>query len=151
MQWQLDVERLHRCVEAIQTGQIHHVLQRGEGATTARLMLLVGDVELGDYGNLYIMVVDNQTMVDITQRALCDILTSYGYVITRHNKGQVTFSNAIQVRFLTAGQFFDTHALRGLKISRVFFDVSQHTLTRYDNDTIHYTLTTVQAGGADIV
>lgn len=148
MQFQLNLERLHRCVEAIRTGQL---LDRGEGATTARLMLLIGDVELGDYGNLYIMVVDNQTMVDITQRALCDILTEYGYEITHHVKGRVTFGNAIQVRFLTAGQFFDTHAIRGLRVSRVFFDVSQHALMKYDSEMIEYSLMVARAGGADIV
>lgn len=148
MQSRLDIERLHHCVEAIQT---HKVLGRGEGTTTARLMMLIGDIELGDFGNVYILVVDNQNMIELVRRTLCELLEEYGHELTYVTKNYITIGGAMQVRFVSVEQFITSNSLRGLRIARIFFDVSPHTLTRYNSEAINYSMAIARACGADVV
>lgn len=145
---QLDIDRLHDCVAAIHKGE--H-LDRAAGATTARLFMLFGDIELGDHTNIYVYVGDSQVVCDMVKRKLIDLLTNSGYVITHTTKDRITVDMNTFVRFITADQFLTSYSLRGLKIARVYFDVSQHTLARYDQEQIDYAIMCVKATGADFV
>lgn len=145
---QLDIDRLHRCVAAIQNGEY---LNRAAGATTARLLMLFGDIELGDRTNIYVYVGDTRVVCDMVKRKLIDLLADSGYLITHATKDRVTVEGSTIVRFITADQFLTSYSLRGLKIARVYFDVSQHTLAQYDQEQIGYAIGCVRATGADFV
>ena len=58
----LDLARLHYAVEHL------GVLSRGEGKTTAMLYLLLGEMQLGTRGGLYIYVMENRQCLSPTVR-----------------------------------------------------------------------------------
>lgn len=146
MQWPLDIERLHRCVEAVRAGR---PLERGEGATTARAVLLAGDFEFGPPNGLYMFVVENRDAIRRTQHLVAELLQQADCPITRVTADRITANGNACVWFIAADQFFSGDSWRGVRPLRVYFDVSRHAVARRVDarDTLAYT----KCIGADIV
>lgn len=132
MQSRLDIDRLHRCVEAINNRKF---IGRGEGRTTAILHLLVGELELCDPYLTYIVVVPNAAMVPYMLRILAPMLEEVGLEMSLCSKERIIV-NDVQVRFMSAYTFYQTHATRGLRIAKVFWDAECEAMSRIDWESI---------------
>ena len=136
MQSRLDIDRLHHCVEAINNRKL---LGRGEGRSTAILHLLVGELELCDSFLTYIVVIPTEAMIPHLQRILVPMLEDAGIEIRQLSKQRVVVSGDIQIRFMSAYTFYQTHATRGLRIAKIFWDAEHAALDRIDFEFIEYT------------
>lgn len=146
----LDIDRLHRCVEDLRHDQF---IGRGAGATTARIEMLVGDVLVGDPGNSYIFLVDNHHSVSRVRNQIAEALCDAGVGIVTLRLDLIETVCGTTVRIMSAQRLLDGRVdqLRGLRIDRVFFDVSPHTLAPIDQCAIDYGIAMMKAAGADFL
>lgn len=131
----LDIDRLHRCVEAINNRKF---LGRGEGRTTAILHLLVGELELCDPYLTYIVVVPTSAMVPYMLRILVPMLEEVGIELTLCSKERIVVNGYVQVRFMSAHTFYQTEATRGFRVAKVFWDAEHAALDNIDFAFIEY-------------
>ena len=145
----LDIERLHRCVEKINAGK---PLARGEGATTGMLELVYGDILLGDYDNQYVYVSDTAVSAGIAAWQLSELLDTAGLPISYATQSLIRLSWGMSITFMGADRFCDTRSMCGLKIARVFVDVSLARQMAFDNDCRFIeALLMVKCRGGDVV
>jgi len=135
MQSRLDIDRLHHCVEAINHRKF---LGRGEGRSTAMLHLLVGELELCDPYLTYIMVVPTSAMVPYLLNILVPMLEEVGLEMSQCSRERIIV-NDVQVRFMSAYTFYQTHATRGLRIAKIFWDADHAALDHIGFEFIEQT------------
>lgn len=146
----LDVNKLQENVDRIceKDG-----MPRGCGRTTALLYLLLGDVELGDAGNTYLFVSNNALASKRVQTLFLDMLHDHSIDVGYHQAfGRVVLANDTTVFFVGFSQFLTFDAFRGVKIDRVFIDVSHELLCKEDNvGSLDYPISQLKGMGADFV
>lgn len=131
MLFPLDIDRLHRCVEKINAGK---PFARGEGGTTAMLVLLYNDVILGDFNNRYIFVSDTAVSAGMSAYEFCDTLYQNDIPIQHASQQLIRFEWGMDIHFMGIDRFCNTHSLRGMKIARAFIDVSVDRRRQFDRD-----------------
>lgn len=123
---ELDLARLHYAVEHL------GVLGRGEGKTTAMLYLLLGEIQLGTRGGLYIYATENRQCLSPTARCFRELLDEYqidGSINQLSNSSvlRITIESTNQTILFVAGELFcDPYFIKGKKIAKVFFDISRY-------------------------
>jgi len=146
----LDVNKLQENVDRICEKE---GMPRGCGRTTALLYLLLGDVELGDAGNTYMFVSNSIHTSKRVQTLFLDMLHDHNLEFDYHQSfGRFVLANDTTVFFISLSQFLTLDAFRGVKIDRVFLDVSYELLCKEDNTgSLDYPVSYLLSRGADFV
>lgn len=116
----IDIPRLLDIVE-------HGYRGRGCGLTFATVMLMVGEAELGDPGNLYLYIGENEQICQYVRRELVNILTYIGIPIhTESRRNEVALANGLTFRFVSASLPTEScwQAIAGYSFHRVFVDLT---------------------------
>ncbi len=125
-----DVDRLHEVIEGKRVG-------RGQGATFATLTQMLGEVQLGDAGNVYLYIGENRQWS-------FDVLRQFGEMIRTHEPDLVTVhreQRQIEVvrpdgssqTFYFLGPDGLDQFCRGRLLDRVFVDVTPNTRYNYED------------------
>lgn len=145
----LDIDRLHRCVEKINAGE---PFARGEGGTTAMLVLLYNDIILGDLNNRYIFVSDTTVSAGCAAWQFRETLHEDGVPVMHASQQLIRFEWGMDVHFMGVDWFCNTNSLRGTKIARAFIDVSVDRQRYFDRDgKFIEAIMTIKHRGGDVL
>jgi hypothetical protein len=146
----LDIDRLQENVDRVNEGAC---LPRRAGKTTALLCLLLGDVELGDPNNVYLFVSPTSVASKLVQNDFLEMADEHELHCNYHKSfGRVVFDHGPTVFFVAFDQFLAADIFRGMRICRVFLDVTSQQLCREDSrGGLDYPISILMAGGADFV
>ena len=151
-----DIYQLHRVIERIHNGEF---FWRGEGQTTAYIYLMAGEVELGDPGNQYLYVGENEMCAKMAARDFLDLVVEVYPEMSAYKKHLNWFPTTVILphgqRFIFMGidTFVLPQALKGVRFDRVFFDVSEQTQRQYDdhNDKLELALLELLATNTEVL
>jgi hypothetical protein len=114
----IDIERLHRVIEYIETGQS---LPRGAGQTTAMLMLLIGNIEVSPPCSTFVVVCHNaQHRTPLMYRFL-ELAQAAGLRLQIRHTNSVLVTNGTHILFTTPSSIMDG-SIRGIEITNYFID-----------------------------
>lgn len=130
----LDVDRLHETIEKIHKGLDN--CHRGEGATLARLYLMLGEVELGDDGNQYLYIGENSywakevagNFLELVYEKYPEMRNSLRIQVEPEWRPDlIVLPNKQMYRFFSIDQLIVNNGtgLFGFHFDKIFFDVSE--------------------------
>jgi hypothetical protein len=128
----IDLDRLHETIEQLEGQQYRG---RQEGKTTAYLMLMVGEAELGADANTYLYIGINTFFTSRVAKTFAKLLSEEHpeMVIVRHDQRKVVVNGTQRFFFISAHEAIQNPSLlRGWAIDRVFVDLDDET--QYDLD-----------------
>lgn len=147
----IDIDRLHKNIEEIhKTG----FLPRGEGATTARLLLLLGAIEVCDPGSIYFYVGENHNHVRDIARRFDTLLQTYNIQRTwyREYTSCSLLETNVNIYFTSPSIFVKERTFRGYRLNKIFFDVTKRQQHQLDaNGELSEIFDYLQSIGADII
>lgn len=124
----VDLDRLHGVVDRIHRTDVEW--HRGEGRTAAMIFLMFGEAELGDSGNTYVYVGENEMCAKFTARDFLDLIVEIYPEMTMHKRHlnwfptMVILPNDQRYYFMGVHTFVRLETYTALQPNRVFFDVS---------------------------
>lgn len=121
----INIDKLHEIITSPPTDRAH-----GDGTTTAILYLLLGEVELGEAGNSYLIIVNTQAWSRLMTKMFTALLKKEGldslieYDYMQSSTGHVNLVDGKQFIFMPVGSISHLH---GISIDDVYFDMAPYS------------------------
>jgi hypothetical protein len=144
----VDYDRLHAVIESINAGQ---PTPRRAGRTFAFMHLMVGEMHLGDFNNVYMYVAPSYNTARHTMMEFVEYAKSmYGPdVFESINQSTLTLVTTHHQRYMFVGNrdaLSLPYHMYGSKVDRAFIDVTPH-----DSWWLRELYVRIKAGGGDVL
>lgn len=156
----VDFGRLAQSTHSLLTHDPTFLRTRGNGKTLAYMYLMLGEYWLGEQGNSYIYVGENQHVSRMVGASFAELLEQEGVELGLKRNTAVSAELIVlkdkNMRFMFVGvnRFCEQSFYAGRRASRIFFDVTprkQHELDQLTKGDLYQAQTHFTYSGIEII